>query len=161
MPEFSLLGGHFLALGKVLRQLPRDCTVHTAFLQFAKKFPNGLFYIDVWPYSKPLLIVTTPSGAQQLQASGLPKPDGIRSVLDDLLGGENLLTVEGEKWKRWRTMFNPGFGAGYMLGLVPVILEEVCVFRDLLEKRAREGKMFQVEELTLRMTLDIIGAVSM
>ena len=161
MPEFSLVGGHFLALGRVLRKLPPNCTIHVAFLQMAWKFPNGLFYIDLWPYSRPLLIITTPSAALQIQQNGLSKPPEIYAPLNTLTGGESLLTASDAGWKKWRSLFNPGFSAKHMLELVPLMVEEIDVFRQILQERARASEFFQLEEMTLRLTLDVISAMSM
>lgn len=67
----------------------------------------------------------------------------------------------GPTWKKWRALFNPGFSAGYMMGLSPAIADEVAVFCSLLRDRVREGQVFQLEDLTLKLTLDVIGSVTL
>lgn len=161
MPEFNLAFGHFLALSRVLRRLPPNCQIHEAFSQIARRFPNGLFYVDIWPYAQPLLIVTTPSAALQVQQNGLSKPSEVFAPVNKITGGESLLTMVDSTWKTWRNLFNPGFSAGYVLEMVPLIVQEVAVFRQKLQDRAHVSELFQLEEMTIRLALDVIGTVSM
>ncbi len=72
-----------------------------------------------------------------------------------------MLTASDAVWKKWRSLFNPGFSAKHMLELVPLMVKEIDVFRQILQERARASEVFQLEEMTLRLTLDVIGAVSM
>ncbi|KAL2132796.1 hypothetical protein VTI74DRAFT_3365 [Chaetomium olivicolor] len=139
MPAFHLVAGHFPALKATIQNLPRNTTLHTVMKELSKKFPSGMFYINMWPFSGTWLVVTTPSGAAQC----------------------HLITMRGEGWKRWRSLFNPGFNPSYMINLAPMIADEVAVFCNLLRKRAKEGKVFQLEEMTLRLTVDTIGAVAL
>ncbi|OCL07969.1 AflN/verA/monooxygenase [Glonium stellatum] len=161
MPEFKLIAGHFMALKECIQALPRNTTFHTVMLQLSKKFPTGIFYIDLWPFNQTLMIVATPFGASQVEGFDLPKPLNICDPLDTLTGGPSLLTMRGADWKRWRSLFNPGFSAGYMMGLAPAIADEVAVFCELLRKHASQQKPFPLEELTLRLTFDVIGAVTL
>lgn len=107
------------------------------------------------------MVVTTPSAAAQVQAFELEKPSLLCAPLDTLTGGPSLITMRGPTWKKWRTLFNPGFSAGYMMGLTPAIADEVAVFCDLLRERVRQGEVFQLEDLTLRLTIDVIGSVTL
>jgi cytochrome P450 len=161
MPEFKLIAGHFLALKKTLAQLPAKTTFHTVMMQLSKSFPAGIFYINLWPYSGTLMVVTTPSAAIQVQNFDLEKPSMLREPLDNLTGGPSLLTMGGTTWKKWRTLFNPGFSPGYLIGLAPAIADEVAILCSLLRERARQGKVFQLEDLTLKLTVDVIGSVTL
>lgn len=161
MPHFSLIFGHFLALGRVLRKLPPNCQIHEAFSQIAQSFPNGLFYVDIWPYGKPLLVITTPAATLQAQKYGLSKPLEVFAPLNAITGGESLLTMADHTWTKWRNLFNPDFSTGHMLKLAPLIVQEVAIFRQNLRDRARRSELFQLEELTLRLALDVIGTVTM
>lgn len=161
MPEFKLLAGHFLALKGILMHLPTNTTMHTTMHHLSKRFPSGIFYINLWPFSGNLLVITTPSGAAQVQALELEKPSILCEPLNTLTGGPSLITMQGPTWKKWRTLFNPGFSAGYMMGLAPLIADEVSIFCDLLRERVRRGEMFQLEDLTLKLTIDVIGSVTL
>lgn len=129
--------------------------------QLSKRFPNGMFYINMWPFSGTWLVVTTPSGAAQVQAANLDKPPVLSGPLEKLNGGPSLLTMHGDMWKRWRTLFNPGFSPAYIMALAPAVTQEVAVFNRLLRQRALEGKVFQLEDMTLKLTVDTIGAATL
>lgn len=162
MPKFKLIAGHFLALKDTIKALPPNTTLHTVMAQLSKKFPSGIFYISMWPFmSEPLMVVTTPSAASQVQGLDLGKPPALCVPLETLTGGPSLITMHGGTWKKWRALFNPGFSAGYMMGLAPAIADEVAVFCGLLRQRASQGKVFQLEDLTLRLTCDVIGSVTL
>ena len=107
------------------------------------------------------MVVTTPSAAAQVQSFDLDKPSALCVPLDTLTGGPSLITMRGTTWKKWRNLFNPGFSAGYMMGLAPAIADEVAVFCGVLRERVRHGNVFPLEDLTLRLTLDVIGAVTL
>ena len=161
MPEFKLLAGHFLALKGILMHLPTNTTMHTTMHHLSKRFPSGIFYINLWPFSGNLLVITTPSAAAQVQALELEKPSILCEPLNTLTGGPSLITMQGPTLMKWRTLFNPGFSAGYMMGLAPLIADEVGIFCDLLRERVRRGEMFQLEDLTLKLTIDVIGSVTL
>lgn len=161
MPEFKLLAGHFLALKGILMHLPTNTTMHTTMHQLSKQFPSGIFYVNLWPFFGNILVVTTPSGQAQVQALELGKPPILCEPLDTLTGGPSLITMRGATWKKWRTLFNPGFSAGYMIGLAPAIADEVAIFCGLLRERVKHGEMFQLEDLTLKLTIDVIGSVTL
>ena len=161
MPPFSVFTGHFDVLRDHMRTLPRDCTIHTVFAQIAQAFPNGMFYVDLWPFSRPLLIVTSAAGAVQMQDAELDKPHDIKKPLETLIGGKSLLTMYGASWKTWRGLLNPGFSSGYMLEMVPSIVREVAVFRDSLRAHARSADIFQMADTSLKLTIDVIGSAAM
>ena len=161
MPAFRLLAGHFGALREAMTSLPANATIHTVLTQLSTRFPSGMFYINMWPFHGTWLIVTTPSGASQCQALNFRKPEIVSRPLEVVAGGPNLSSMNGETWKRWRSLINPGFNPNYMVGLVPLIADEVAVFCDLLRKRARQGKVFQLEDMALRLTMDTIGTVAL
>jgi cytochrome P450 len=161
MPKYSAISGHLLVLKEQVDKLPADCTINTPFLMMTKDYPDGIFYFDLWPVSKPLLLVSTTSAASQVVHAPLDKPDEVNAALQHLTGGPNLLTMREAAWKPWRSLFNPGFSAGYMQELVPAIAKETKVFHDILRQHANSPALVQLEHLTLKLTIDVIGAVSM
>jgi cytochrome P450 len=161
MPEFHPVFGHLLALKEAMQALPRNAVVHVAVRRIATQFPNGVFYLNLWPFSVPMLIVSNPYVASQVEAAFLAKPAEISANLDVINGGPSLVTMHGDTWRKWRSLLNPGFAAGYMNGLAPAVAEEVAAFCGLLRQRARRGDLFQLEEYTLRLTFDIIARVTL
>jgi cytochrome P450 len=161
MPKHNMLFGHLLVLKHHMARLPPDCTTNTTFLEISKKFPRGVFYIDLWPIARPMLVLNTISTATQLQNAPLDKPSQLDSAFLDLCGGPNLFTMHEQPWKYWRRLFNPGFSTSHMLELVPAIVRETEVFCDVLRRLAATSKVIQLENLTIKLTIDVIGAVSL
>jgi cytochrome P450 len=57
--------------------------------------------------------------AQQVSDSGLHKHPGVANVVNPLAGKLNMLTTEGAVWKKWRSIFNPGFSVQQVISQVP------------------------------------------
>ncbi|TDZ21297.1 Cytochrome P450 monooxygenase aflN [Colletotrichum orbiculare MAFF 240422] len=161
MPPFSLLAGHFPVLGKIMRSLPPDSIVHNIMWRISEGFPGGIYYINLWPFAGMVMVISDADAASQLEGPILAKGADIVEPLERITGGRSLLTMKGGEWKRWRRLFNPGFSPSYMMGLAPAIADEVAVFRKNLLERCSKGRsdVFQLEELTLKLTFDIIGSV--
>lgn len=165
MPDLHPVLGHLLFLKKISATLPPDTIMHNVMWKIARQyFPDGLYYLNLWPFSGTILIVTDAYAASQVGNLNLGKPDSVIRPIDAITGGPSLLTMEGTEWKRWRRLFSRGFSAGHLLSLAPGIAEEIAVFRDLLVGKCQDNgrsKMFQMEEMTLRMTFDVIARVVM
>jgi cytochrome P450 len=67
--------------------------------------------------------------------------------------------VNGALWKKWRSIFNPGFATAHLMSLVPGIVDDGLVYADVLDEHAGSGKVFRLEEATTRLTIDVIGKV--
>ena len=135
-----------------------------AFSLLSEEYPDtdGCFYIDTWPFSNPLMIITSPDLAiQACQEHDLPKPDVLVPFFEPLAGGPNLFVTNGAEWKRARTLFNPGFSSNVMLECMPSILEEADVLVSLLREHARKGDTFSLDKITCDYMMDVIGAVTM
>lgn len=161
MPKYHPIFGHFIALKECIQVLPRNTVMHVVMRQMAKQFPNGIFYLNLWPFSGTIMVVADPFVASQVEAAFLDKPASICGTLEVINGGPSLMTMHGGTWKKWRGFFNPGFAAGYMIGLAPAIADEVAVFCKLMQGLAGKGEMVKLEEYTLRMTFDVISRVTL
>ncbi|QRD06144.1 hypothetical protein JI435_147110, partial [Parastagonospora nodorum SN15] len=161
MPKHHPLFGHLIVLKEAIQSLPRNTVMHVVVRRIAESFPGGIFYLNLWPFNAPIMVVANPYVASQVEAAFLDKPANICDTLEIINGGPSLLTMHGSTWKKWRALFNPGFAAGYITGLSPAIAEEVAVFCKLLQDRAEKGEVFPLEEHTLRLTFDIIARVTL
>ncbi|KAL8727061.1 MAG: hypothetical protein Q9166_006304 [cf. Caloplaca sp. 2 TL-2023] len=164
MPPHHWLFGHISLSANILKALPPYA--HGVYIgdQIRQRYPylEDAFYLDTWPFGSLFLVVSSPDMMFQLtQAAQLPKDKGLRNFLRPLTGKADLVTLEGATWKRWRKIFNPGFSASHILSLVPRMIEEVAVFKDILGGHASRGRMFYLEEATLNLTIDIIGRIVM
>jgi cytochrome P450 len=164
MPPHSFLFGHLPIVASITGSLP--ALIHGVYIadQVRQKYPemDTAFYLDVWPIGKPYLMVIKPDMiAQFTQSEQLPKDPGLKTFLGPVAGKQNLVTMEGPQWKRWRSIFNPGFSAGHISSLVPAMVEKVDIFKAKLEEYARSGEMFLLEDHVLNLTIDIIGGAVM
>jgi cytochrome P450 len=89
----------------------------------------------------------------------LPKHPSLNDFLEPLAVAENIVSMSGPVWKKWRGLFNPGFAAGHILTLVPGIVDDSQIFANILAKHAENGDVFLLEEAATRLTVDIIGRV--
>ena len=162
MPEFNWITGHMLAIKAFIENLPPDAITNYIMTTMAFSFKKNAFYLDFWPLSAPILVVTSPLLASQLtQEFNPPKPNNIEAAFAYLCGGPNIFTMPDVSWKRWRSIFSPGFSSVNMLEQTAKIVEQCHIFCSKIRQCAREGEMFYLEEYTLRLTLDVIGIVSM
>lgn len=57
---------------------------------------DGLFYLDLWPFSVPMIIITSPDLAiQACQQHDLIKPAALKPFFMPFSGGDDLFTVNG------------------------------------------------------------------
>ena len=162
MPPHSWLFGHLLVLFDAKKRGPLDLN---RFLYIGKLMDNfeehGAFYLDVWPFSKPFIIVTSPSLATQATATNTKlathRPLDLRTWFKPFAGGPNLFDLPEKEWKPWRTLFNKGFGTAQNLSLVPGMIEETLVFRDRLQRYAESGELMQLEPVCRRYMADMMG----
>jgi cytochrome P450 len=121
-------------------------------------FDCGVAYMDVWPISPPMLAVFHPDMmAQFTQDTSLPKHEMMRTEFTPFTGCNDLVNQEGQAWKMWRSIFNPGFSAKNLLTFVPEMVEEILVFKNWLKSVAASGEVVKLEAQAAKLTLDIIG----
>ena len=147
-----------------MSKLPGDVHGHVLPRQIQMAFPNlgPLFYVDLWPYSSPVLVATSPNTANQFTIThSLPKFAALREYMQPMTGGMDLTTLEGRAWKSWRTIFQPGFSNSHLMTNVPQMIEDVLIFCDILRGRAASSEVFQMDPLTINLSLDIIGRLAL
>lgn len=161
MPKWNWLFGHLLVLKEYTDRYPSDSFIPFVIRDIAKEFADtDLFYLDLWPFTAPVLCVADGDAASQATTkNSFPKADSFNVLFEPIMGGPNLLSMNDREWREWRGLFNPGFGSGYMLQLVPAILTCIESFKAKLEQRV--DSVFCLEELITRMTMDIIVKVTL
>lgn len=132
----------------------------------AKEYPDvaaqGLLYIDTWPLSGPLLAVLHPDmAAQFMQNVFLPRHYSQHITFFPLTGCKDILNSEGQEWKKWRTILNPGFSAKNLMALVPSFLGDVDAFRNWLGTLAMTGEVAGLDAKATALTADIIGRATL
>jgi cytochrome P450 len=165
MPQWDSITGNLRTLPSLLEKLPKGSMQSDAFtlLSYAFEQTENCFYIDLWPFSSPLLVITSPELAMQAcgQEHDLPKPAVLIPFFALFAGGRNLFDTNGAEWKRSRTLFNPGFSAQVMMECTPHIIDEASVYVALLRKHAKRGDTFSLDGLTCDYMMDVIGVICM
>ncbi|KAI0838400.1 cytochrome P450 [Hypoxylon sp. FL0890] len=168
MPPHSTLLGHLLAAKTASEQLPPGA--HSTYIlhQLAKNLDgkNGppAYYFDSYPVSTPMLMVRDPYIANQAMNhpwTSAEKPTSLTEWFAPISGkgGINLFTQNGQEWKRDHNLFLPFFNNSNLDAAMPMVIEQMLVFREILRKRAQTSKLFRLEPLALSLMNDIIGRV--
>lgn len=131
--------------------------------EIAKDFDEDLYYLDFWPFATPFLIVNDPQVAARATGNkpSLPKPKMYSFMFDNVMGGPNLLSMNGNEWKSWRAIFNPAFAQSYLLDQVPAMVKLTKNFCEILTSFGETSTVFPLEEPALRLTMDTIYQVAM
>ena len=148
----------------MLGRLPKNAHGHYLADQINRLYPDlgPAFYLDTWPFGPPVLVVISPDMMYQYtQDRYLQKHVGMRRFLEPLTGDYDLVSMEGQMWKRWRRIFNPGFSASHINTLCGSVMEEVKIFRDILKNHAIKHDLFKLEDHALNLAIDVIGRAAM
>lgn len=109
------------------------------------------FYIDLWPIADPIFAVFDPDLAAQFTTEySAPKYRGMRDFTIHLGGPGDMVTSSGPHWKKWRSIFNPGFAPSQLMTLVPGIVDQVTVFAQKMTELSKSHEAFRLEELATR-----------
>ena len=68
-----------------------------------------------------------------------------------------MFDMREHEWRPWRGVFNKAFSAGNILSLVPDMVDETIRYSETLRKHAEQDKLFHLDLITLRFTIDVIG----
>ena len=160
--ERSRLTGHLLTLQKYVDQIPADANVNLAMRDLAREYADTeVFLMDFWPVYPPLLMVYSPEVAVQVSTKyNLPKTDMHLSFMKPITGGPNLISMNDDEWKTWRSLFNPGFSTTTMMDNIPHIVDSVQIFCEKLREKGGRG-LFCLDDLTTRLTMDVIIKVTL
>ena len=155
MPPYNPILGHLGLAARIVGTLPSDAHGHYLASEIKILYPElpSIFYLDIWPTGPPLIVITSAAGAHEIINE--PKHEDIFGFLQPLIGKHGLVTMEGQEWKYWRNIFNPGFNPNHLLTLVPGIVENTLVLRDILRERAESKVMFSLFETMSKLTMDM------
>ena len=119
-----------------------------------------IYYLDTWPFGEQMLIVASPNTLYQIsQEHPLAKYHMLKSFLQPITEGLDIVTMEGQLWKKWRGVFNPGFSASHLMTLTSGIVEETGKFCERLQELCNIKEILAMKNLTDFLALDVIGRV--
>ncbi|PQE07815.1 cytochrome P450 protein [Rutstroemia sp. NJR-2017a WRK4] len=162
-PCHSFFLGNLLYLKDCIDKIPYKAHYFYAFGDiYRSNFQNeGVFYLDMWPVAGLMLVVISPSVAteafQNNPLISMRKLDMLAKYFKPIAGRPNLFDMQEADWRPWRTAFNKGFSTEYLTTLVPGMVMTCAQYCETLRLLARDGEMFQLDSVTLRFTLDLIG----
>ncbi|KAL8957203.1 MAG: hypothetical protein Q9193_005466 [Seirophora villosa] len=163
-PTWHPVFGDLLTMGKATAAFP-PYTHPTILLHWLiRQHPElpPVFYIDVWPVASPMLVVIDPVAAAQVTVqTPLRKHYTAVEFVHPLLGSKNLVTMEGQEWKMWRGIFNPGFSSAHLMSLVGRMVDHTVLFTKILDEFAARNTLFELEDAATKLTVDIIGDVTL
>ena len=149
---------------RLLSQLPSDAHPFYVPDQVRRHYPDlgPNYYLDLWPFGPSMLVLASPDTINQVnQEHVLHKYPQLRAFIRPLTDNLDILSMEGQIWKKWRAVFNPGFSAAHLMTLVPGIVKEVETFCQILREHAEKEDIFQMKALTDNLTMDVIGRVAL
>ncbi|KAK5133266.1 hypothetical protein LTR08_008000 [Meristemomyces frigidus] len=160
-PPHSYLWGSLKSMNEVISKQPRSAAPQCFPILLKEKFNLGdYFYVDPWPFADPILMVFDVDIMNEYTVKdSLPKHAEVHNFMKHFGGPGNLVSSEGAEWKKWRSVFNPGFSSKHLMSLVPVIVDEALVFNEIMTRKAKANTLFRMERDTTRLTVDIIGKV--
>ena len=156
--------GNIRVLAALSERVPKDARQAEAFAVLSSEATgiDSCFYIDVWPFGFPMLVVISPELAvQACQTYDLPKPNALAPFIRPMAGGPSFFDTNGAEWKQGRGTFNHGFSAQAAIRHVPHIIEEAEVYVDVLRQHAEKGDTFSLDEITCNYVMDIIGNIAL
>ncbi|KAL4963997.1 uncharacterized protein BDV14DRAFT_175500, partial [Aspergillus stella-maris] len=90
---------------------------------------GDFFFIDAWPFTDPMCIVTSPQLARQIaQTNPLPRHPMVTQYVRPLVGIHSMLIQNGTEWRNLRAMFRPGFSSQHLMTLVPMMVDHILLF---------------------------------
>lgn len=170
----SFLFGHIPILLKVYKEYPSDVhfSVITNWLaknskqwlpELDQKRTPPILYLDIWPIFPDIMMMIFDSHAsvQFTQTRSLPKHHITRTFLEPLTANLDMTSADGAQSKLWRARFNPSFSPRNITLVIPELIDEILVFKDILTGLAGQqvdswGEVFQLEERTTNLTFDVI-----
>lgn len=157
-PPRSYLFGSLISMGKVIAKQPALAAPQTFILGLKEEYNLGdYFYVDTWPAAAPIMMIMNTEMANELTNKNFaPKHPIVDDFMKNFGGPGNLVSSEGAEWKKWRSVFNPGFSSGHLMTLVPAIVDQCKVFCDLMEAKAKNNELFRMETNATKLTIDII-----
>ena len=160
-PPHSYLWGSLRSMGEVLKTQPTRAAPQTFPSAIKDYYKLGdYFYLDPWPFGPGFMCTFDPGMMNDFTVKqSMRKHPEVDKFMQNFGGAHNLVSSEGAEWKKWRSVFNPGFSGAHLMTMVPMIVDEVSIFSSIMQAYAEKNELFRMEQATTRLTVDIIGKV--
>lgn len=152
-----------LFLKSWIDKLPYKAHYFYAFGNIYEKYfkEGGVYYLDAWPVAGLMLVVISPTAAteafQTNSLTSMKKPKLLARYFKPITGGASLFDMPEPEWRPWRTVFNKGFNVEHLTSLIPGMVQQTATYCETLRSLASKGNVVQLDPITLRFMLDMIG----
>lgn len=161
MPPWNPVFGHLLVLDKTFKKhkLPRDMHMNDVFGPISKEFDesDSLFYVDLWPFLRPTVLVSSPKYAQQAELI-LDRPDALLWSMHPVTGGPSVFATNSTEWRETRNLLLPGFKSNYISNQIVYATDEAETLIEVLRTKAESREMFQLDPVILKYMMNISGS---
>ena len=165
-PPHDYIFGHMRAFGDHAAKFKGKHLDYTA-ESVANAYGDGLVFLDLWPVSQPMCLISDPKIADQVvRVDNLPKCLQAMTVHFPIFGEESLALAGSDaageqRWRTVRRAVAPGFKKGHLeRAWTEDILEEGKIFVDRLTQRCRDHQAFAMSDYLVDTTLDLILRVT-
>lgn len=83
----------------------------------------------------------------------------MKSFLQPITEGGDIVMMKGQMWKTWRGIFNPGFSGSHLMTLTSAVVEETLTFCGILHTHLPNRTVFHMKDMTDNLAMNIIGRV--
>lgn len=165
-PPHSWLFGHLPALLKASKRFPPDVHPQLILNSLVDEYSlrdSGVMYLDTFPVRSDNQMVITQGAlcAQVASFHVMRKSPALKNTFGRVIGLKAISITDGAQWRKFRTIFNPGFAASNIMSLMPAMLDEGEIFVSHLSAIAsaggpRGGYTPSIMKLLKDLTADII-----
>jgi cytochrome P450 len=148
-------------MGEAAAEAPPDCHPQVYLTSIAQKYNlKGVFYIDLWPISTPMVVLIEPSIMTQVQVTNvLPMHPMSEDFMKPIVGPDNIASSNGAVWKLMHNNIAPAFSWSHIRNLSAVVIDECDTFRSRLDVLAETEKTFSMETVGSQLVFDVIARI--
>ncbi|CCD50381.1 hypothetical protein BofuT4_P090680.1 [Botrytis cinerea T4] len=133
-PGHSFFFEHLFLLGKMSNCLPKDAHYQYMFGEiYRDNFEStGVYYMDLWRMTA-ISIMQTNTLISARKADPMPR------FFKPIVGGPCIFDMPQDSWRPWRAVFNNTFNNEHFQKLVPEMVKQIEVYKDILREHAEKG----------------------
>jgi cytochrome P450 len=148
-------------MGEVAGTMPPNTHPQAYLTAIAQKYDlKGIFYLDLWPMAYSQVVLAHPEPMDQVT---VVKTLPIHIMADDFLapivGRNSIAGANGVIWKKTHNAMAPAFSWSHIRNLTSVMADEAMHFRHALDRHARTGDVFSMEEAAAALVFDVIARI--
>jgi cytochrome P450 len=141
-----------------MQQFPANTALSIYYTAIAQKYNlKGIFYMDLWPFGPPQMILVSPDAADLVtKVQDYPLHEMGISYLAGLVGENAMGATNGDKWKGTHRLLAPAFRTSSVKAMAGVVADQtVELFTPFLERCADEDGVFSMETAAAKLLLSI------